>query len=136
MRVFLSLLICLMVLLYFNASSEICNVSSSEKSYFDKSLRRCCSQCPPGTKVSKVCTATQDTQCEECPLGHFTDIWHTSLDCERCNNHCDEKYNLIEVQPCRNQTQRKCDCKPGYICTYLMSSTCLTCTPIVIPGKE
>nr|XP_015192689.1 PREDICTED: tumor necrosis factor receptor superfamily member 1B-like isoform X2 [Lepisosteus oculatus]WFD54359.1 tumor necrosis factor receptor superfamily member 1B [Lepisosteus oculatus] len=97
-----------------------------EREYYRSMVHRCCSQCPPGTRLIEDCTETKDTVCQKCRNGSYTDRWHYHNNCFRCTKACYQ--GLEEVQPCTVTSPRKCVCKGGY-CSFTSSSySCDTCS--------
>lgn len=71
-----------------------------------------CTLCPPGTHMSKYCTATEDTICLPCPEDHFTQFWNYLPKWLYCSTFCVEnQYIEIEWSTTNN---RICQCKEGY----------------------
>ncbi|XP_015192688.2 tumor necrosis factor receptor superfamily member 1B isoform X1 [Lepisosteus oculatus] len=103
---------------------QVCR--NPEREYYRSMVHRCCSQCPPGTRLIEDCTETKDTVCQKCRNGSYTDRWHYHNNCFRCTKACYQ--GLEEVQPCTVTSPRKCVCKGGY-CSFTSSSySCDTCS--------
>lgn len=45
-----------------------------------------CDQCPPGTAVTRHCTADTPTECHACPQDHFAESWHWGDSCKYCTS--------------------------------------------------
>lgn len=71
-----------------------------------------CTHCPPGTHMSKHCTATEDTVCSPCPEDHFTQFWNYLPKCLYCSTFCVE--NQYIKKECSTTSNRVCQCKEGY----------------------
>ncbi|XP_067873093.1 tumor necrosis factor receptor superfamily member 3-like [Heterodontus francisci] len=56
--------------------------------YLDSRMKRCCSKCPPGTRILQLCTETSDTLCGECGLYQYTAFWNRLKKCIACEAPC------------------------------------------------
>ncbi|XP_076827449.1 tumor necrosis factor receptor superfamily member 11B-like [Brachyhypopomus gauderio] len=72
-----------------------------------------CDQCPPGTAVSRHCTADgEPTVCRPCPPRRFAGHWHWGDSCQHCTAVCKER-QLVRRE-CNSTHDRVCECVPGY----------------------
>nr|XP_057909329.1 tumor necrosis factor receptor superfamily member 11B-like isoform X3 [Doryrhamphus excisus] len=80
-----------------------------------------CDQCPPGTAVTRHCTADIPTECQDCPERHFADNWHWGNSCQYCTLVCKER-QLVK-QECNSTHDRVCECAAGF---HLVVEFCIT----------
>ncbi|AFJ20441.1 protein ORF150D [Cyprinid herpesvirus 1] len=83
--------------------------------YFNVTLHKCCSRCPPGTYELNVCTETKDTGCSPCTRGSVQEYWSYRLWCRSCDP-CDGDHEFV-ITPCTTAVETVCGCKPGYTMT-------------------
>ncbi|KAG7492706.1 hypothetical protein MATL_G00017680 [Megalops atlanticus] len=92
------------------------------------SVTGCCF-CPSGFHVVKGCSENKnDTSCEECQSGTFSEHKNLEMTCEPCSR-CDGKANLEVESACTPRTNTKCKCKEGHYCE---SEGCKVCHPCKI----
>ncbi|KAM8883919.1 tumor necrosis factor receptor superfamily member 6B-like isoform 2-T2 [Synchiropus picturatus] len=87
-----------------------------------------CDFCPPGTFMVSSCTTMQATRCSPCPAGSYVHIWNVIKECLPCKS-C--AWTQHETAECRADSNRQCQCQPGYYQLENMD-TCLphsTCPP-------
>nr|XP_020484715.1 tumor necrosis factor receptor superfamily member 3-like isoform X1 [Labrus bergylta] len=79
---------------------------------------RCCDLCPPGEYVKELCSDHQQTVCSPCAEGFYSDQYNIFDACEECQS-CQEN-----AQKCTPTTNAKCFCRPGFLCSNSVCSTC------------
>ncbi|XP_072334752.1 tumor necrosis factor receptor superfamily member 3-like [Scyliorhinus torazame] len=104
---------------------------SAPNTDYEKSTERCCSKCPPGTFKVKSCSNDQDTQCELCRPGSYTEVWNFISGCLSCRGLCKAELGLIQLQECTATTKRKCVCGPGTYCKSKVDESDTTCSHCV-----
>ncbi|XP_067096749.1 tumor necrosis factor receptor superfamily member 1A isoform X1 [Osmerus mordax] len=67
-------------------------------------------QCQAGYYAQK-CTNRQTHNCVECPVGSFTEVINSVVECNRCSV-CKE--NQVQTQACVSNNDTKCVCQDGY----------------------
>ncbi|XP_053509423.1 tumor necrosis factor receptor superfamily member 21 [Ictalurus furcatus] len=78
-----------------------------------------CPTCESGyRRVSGGC------KCEPCKAEYFWSLRNGQGICNMCTTSCTAKKNLIQVHPCNQTTDRRCQCKPGYYCPSPVNLTC------------
>ncbi|KAF4093844.1 hypothetical protein AMELA_G00006320 [Ameiurus melas] len=65
-----------------------------------------------------------DCKCKPCKAEYFWSLRNGLGTCSICTTSCTAKKNLIEVQPCTQTTDRRCQCKPGHYCPNPVNLTC------------
>ncbi|XP_006145359.1 tumor necrosis factor receptor superfamily member 1B isoform X1 [Tupaia chinensis] len=105
-----------------------------EREYLDQTTKRCCSMCPPGHSVRKLCTKTSDTICVPCEDSTYTQFWNWIPGCFSCDPPCSP--GQVEIQACTLEQNRICTCKPGWYCVLKRQVGCRQCVPLskCLPG--
>ncbi|XP_067095319.1 tumor necrosis factor receptor superfamily member 1B isoform X4 [Osmerus mordax] len=83
--------------------------------YVPEGSNLCCKKCLPGTRFRKQCSATTETECEQCPETQYIDTYHYIRNCLKCSK-CNEDKGLQYFQKCSKTTQARCTCQPGKYC--------------------
>ncbi|NXQ57787.1 TNR4 factor, partial [Anthoscopus minutus] len=73
---------------------------------------KCCSDCPPGQRMRRRCTAGADTACVPCQDEHFSPRYHHGF-CRSCTV-CQARRGSLEVKPCERSSDRVCACRAGF----------------------
>ncbi|XP_014114642.1 PREDICTED: tumor necrosis factor receptor superfamily member 4 [Pseudopodoces humilis] len=73
---------------------------------------KCCSDCPPGQRMRRRCTAWADTECSPCQDGYFSSQHHHGF-CRSCTV-CQTWRGSEEVKPCERSSDRRCQCRAGF----------------------
>ncbi|XP_033012889.1 tumor necrosis factor receptor superfamily member 1B-like [Lacerta agilis] len=100
-----------------------CHNPSTEQ--YDEAIHKCCSLCPPGSRVLEKCTENADTKCGACDEGTYTDVWSTAGLCFSCSPSC--KTGLVQTKECTRTQDRVCQCPPHHFCQLALSGTCRWC---------
>ncbi|XP_060766743.1 tumor necrosis factor receptor superfamily member 21 [Neoarius graeffei] len=77
-----------------------------------------CLPCTTGQRDSSTC------KCKGCEPEQYRSLQNGRSMCNRCTKSCSEKKNLIEVTPCTNTSDRRCQCKSGHYCPNAVNLTC------------
>ncbi|XP_029358768.1 tumor necrosis factor receptor superfamily member 18 [Echeneis naucrates] len=94
-------------------SLRVCNTEQTEVE------DQCCDKCPPGTYLKAFCTEHNQTLCNPCEEGYFSDAYTFFDRCEKCQS-CSQQY----VEKCTLTTNAKCSCSPGFLCSDNVCSDC------------
>nr|XP_034975364.1 tumor necrosis factor receptor superfamily member 1B-like isoform X2 [Zootoca vivipara] len=100
-----------------------CHNPNTER--YDEAIQKCCSLCPPGSRVLEKCTENADTKCGACDEGTFTDVWSAAGLCFSCSPSC--KTGLVQTTECTRTHDRLCQCPPHHFCQLPLSDTCRWC---------
>ncbi|XP_069731040.1 tumor necrosis factor receptor superfamily member 1B-like isoform X1 [Phaenicophaeus curvirostris] len=100
-----------------------CKDPSTE--FYEESLNKCCSQCPPGQYKTESCSHTVDTKCSPCSPNTYTAIWNRSPQCFACSPPC--RKGFVQNQTCTNSQDRICSCPPNMYCISKVYEDCKIC---------
>ncbi|XP_072833806.2 tumor necrosis factor receptor superfamily member 1B isoform X1 [Pogona vitticeps] len=94
--------------------------------HYVEAINKCCSSCPPGSRVLRSCNETVDTQCVPCEEGTYTLVWSRAERCLGCDPPC--RAGFVEVTACKATQNRHCWCQPHQFCSQRISKgVCLRC---------
>ncbi|XP_034409738.1 tumor necrosis factor receptor superfamily member 5 [Cyclopterus lumpus] len=87
---------------------------------------RLCQMCLAG-EYQKSCT-----ECVSCPAGHYTTELNREPTCHPCYGDCRPDFHLKVVHNCTRETNVRCVCDDGFICTDMVpySANCRYCVQI------
>ncbi|XP_065270703.1 tumor necrosis factor receptor superfamily member 5 isoform X1 [Emys orbicularis] len=88
---------------------------------------RCCNRCAPGLKVRSDCTASRNTECEQCEARHFQSSWTKERHCTP-HRSCDHNAGLDTRSPGDTKHNAECQCQQGMYCSSPDCQTCLNIT--------
>ncbi|XP_042698450.2 tumor necrosis factor receptor superfamily member 5 isoform X3 [Chrysemys picta bellii] len=88
---------------------------------------RCCHRCAPGLKVRSDCTASRNTECEQCEERHFQSSWTKERHCTP-HRSCDHNAGLDTRSPGDTKHNAECQCQQGMYCSSRDCQTCLNIT--------
>ncbi|KAM9409874.1 tumor necrosis factor receptor superfamily member 1B [Pholidichthys leucotaenia] len=114
-------LLLLIVFLFLQVCSQPYKADSDGKchntttEYQNVSSKLCCKKCPPGKRMIKECSETNDTHCEQCPPKLYMESWNYAKNCRSCPR-CKQNKGLQYAQNCSSTTSSKCVCLPGMYC--------------------
>ncbi|XP_068426781.1 tumor necrosis factor receptor superfamily member 5 [Clinocottus analis] len=116
---------CFMILLMSSAQLALTFPLTDGTQYYTVN-GRICQMCPAGT-YQKSCT-----ECMSCPDGYYTTKLNRERDCHPCYADCRPDFDLKVVQNCTRETNVKCVCKDGFMCTEMVpySENCRYCVQI------
>ncbi|AFJ20435.1 membrane protein ORF147A [Cyprinid herpesvirus 1] len=92
--------------------------------FYNHQARVCCSKCPPGTYLSKMCTVTESSICLECPHYTFTAQYNGLESCLPCT-YCNRHHNLVTERECTRHSDSHCKAAPGHKCHREDSTGCV-----------
>ncbi|CAI5782740.1 tumor necrosis factor receptor superfamily member 1B-like [Podarcis lilfordi] len=92
---------------------------------YDEAIRKCCSLCPPGSRVREKCTENADTKCVACDEGTYTEVWSAAGLCFSCSPPC--KTGWVQTKECTRRQDRSCQCPPHHFCHLPRSGPCRWC---------
>ncbi|NWH56428.1 TNR1B factor, partial [Geococcyx californianus] len=107
----------------YTPQSAKCKDPSTE--FYDESLNKCCSQCPPGQYKTESCSHSVDTKCSPCSPNTYTAIWNRSPQCFACSPRC--RKGFVQNQTCTNSQDRICSCPPNEYCALKIYEYCKMC---------
>ncbi|KAL8179810.1 UNVERIFIED_CONTAM: hypothetical protein K2H54_073111, partial [Gekko kuhli] len=84
---------------------------------------KCCSRCPPGKKVSVLCTEGSDTTCTPCLAQRFQDAWTKQTVCTP-HRYCDHNVGLVVRIQGDATRDVLCQCRSGTHCSGRECHTC------------
>ncbi|NXX91950.1 TNR1B factor, partial [Centropus bengalensis] len=93
--------------------------------FYEESLNKCCSQCPPGQYKTESCSHNVDTKCSPCSPNTYTEIWNRSPQCFACSPPC--RKGLVQNQTCTSSQDRICSCPPNMYCISKIHEDCKIC---------
>lgn len=85
-----------------------------------------CCLCPTGYRVLSDCTVSNDTKCERCEPGSYTDHPNNDHSCQPCKV-CNHNANMEEKEKCSPYSNTVCRCKKNHYCDK--GEQCRACTP-------
>ncbi|XP_044203992.1 tumor necrosis factor receptor superfamily member 1B isoform X1 [Thunnus albacares] len=97
----------------YQRSDGKCNDSVRE--YVPEYSHLCCKKCPPGQRLKKKCSESEETECESCPKGRYITDWNYSPNCFSCSK-CKTIKGLQPAQNCSSTANSNCVCQPGMYC--------------------
>ncbi|XP_074831937.1 tumor necrosis factor receptor superfamily member 1B [Carettochelys insculpta] len=116
----------------YKPQTKECNDPGSE--YFEENIGQCCSKCPPGERVSQICSSSIDTECEPCQNNTYTEFWNRVRHCLGCSPRC--RNGLVQTQECTAKQDRICSClAKTYCASKPAKGHCLLCKAHKICGK-
>ncbi|KAG7469347.1 hypothetical protein MATL_G00128020 [Megalops atlanticus] len=86
----------------------------------------CCKGCPKGQYVISPCQKSQETKCQGCSHGHFTDEVNFLRQCLPCTI-CHSSSHMVSAGECSAVHDRPCKCQEGFYCT---GSKCEFCQSV------
>ncbi|XP_044308201.1 tumor necrosis factor receptor superfamily member 1B isoform X2 [Varanus komodoensis] len=95
------------------------------KEHFVEAINKCCSLCPPGSRVLKSCSEDADTKCIPCEEGMFTKTWSRAERCFSCRPQCNG--GLVQVRACNRTQDLFCWCPAHQFCGLKHSDECIYC---------
>ncbi|KGL79576.1 Tumor necrosis factor receptor superfamily member 1B, partial [Tinamus guttatus] len=95
------------------------------REFYEESLNKCCSRCPPGQYELQNCTDRIDTKCSPCELNSYTAVWNRSPQCFACLPPC--RKGFVQLQACTESQDRICSCPPNEYCISKIYDQCEMC---------
>ena len=123
------------------SSFRIAGSRCAEGQYRRGSACRSCRTCPPGTRVTDACGASNDTVCGECPAGTFQPEWGQP-ECRPVTASCAAgTFASAAATPTTDTACSDCsnECGDGSFiaaaCTPAADTACRTCEPCPAAGQ-
>ncbi|XP_066540173.1 tumor necrosis factor receptor superfamily member 5 isoform X2 [Hoplias malabaricus] len=89
----------------------------------------CCDKCAKGEYAESLCTSSSKTKCNRCPRETFSNVKNIVQKCMMCKQcHSESQY---ELKPCKEDSDRACECKEGFYCTDYSSGHCNHCVKVI-----
>ncbi|NWI21130.1 TNR1B factor, partial [Crypturellus soui] len=95
------------------------------REFYEESLNKCCSRCPPGQYKLQNCTDRVDTKCSPCGPNSYTAVWNRSPQCFACLPPC--RKGFVQLQKCTESQDRICSCPPNEYCISKVYDQCEMC---------
>ncbi|KAM7422828.1 hypothetical protein PAMA_010727 [Pampus argenteus] len=83
--------------------------------YIRDGYNLCCKKCPPGQRMMKECSETEESVCAPCQSGQHMENWNYARNCFSCKK-CKQSKGLQYAQICSSTTMSNCICQPGMYC--------------------
>ncbi|KAJ6658823.1 hypothetical protein lerEdw1_019746 [Lerista edwardsae] len=77
------------------------------------STSKCCKKCSPGEEMRLRCTVQDETKCEPCEPGYYSQDFNEDSSCTLCTI-CDPDRGLQEVKECEKTSNTVCTCLSGF----------------------
>ncbi|NWX87588.1 TNR1B factor, partial [Nothoprocta ornata] len=104
---------------------QFAQCKDATREFYEESLNKCCSQCPPGQYKLQNCTDSVDTKCSPCGVNSYTAIWNRSPQCFACLPPC--RKGFVQLQTCTESQDRICSCPSNEYCISKIYDQCEMC---------
>ncbi|NXA40556.1 TNR1B factor, partial [Eudromia elegans] len=104
---------------------QFAQCKDTTREFYEESLNKCCSRCPPGQYKLQNCTESVDTKCSPCEANSYTAIWNWSPQCFPCVPPC--RQGFVQLQTCTKSQDRICSCPPNEYCISKVYDQCEMC---------